>query len=236
MTGHPAKTADGTRVSQPLRGRQSQPSMTRLASIVEVGLRSFGRAPRWLRNSLIYSILSLVVTASPVVGWAVFLQLTGNIHTVEPHILYRSAQLDGNDFEALIRKEGIATVLNLRGAAPGQGWYVRELHATKTAGAQHLDLAMSPNQQPDSKTLERLIEILRTAPKPLLVHCNGGADRSGLAAAIYELLDAHKSPAEAAQQLSFRYGHFPWLTSRTGAMDQAFLAVVMRSLPMPPAD
>jgi protein tyrosine/serine phosphatase len=203
---------------------------------VEVGLRRFRRAPRWLRNTLIYSILSLTVIASPVLGWAVFLQLTGNIHTVEPAMLYRSAQLDGNDLEALIRKEGIATVLNLRGAAPGQGWYVQELQATEAAGAQHLDLTMSPNEQPDSRTLERLIEILRTAPKPLLVHCNGGADRSGLAAAIYELLEAHKSPTEATQQLSFRYGHFPWLTSKTGAMDQAFLAVVRQSLSMPPAD
>ena len=179
----------------------------------------------WVRKSLRYSVLSLALVASPLAGWAAFLQLTGNVHVVEPHLLYRSAQLDGTDLEALVRNEAIATVLNLRGAAPGQPWYVEELRATTAAGAQHLDLAMSANQPPDKKTLKRLIEILRTAPKPLLVHCYGGSDRSGLAAALYELLDANKSPVEAAEQLSFRYGHFPWLTSRTGAMDRTFSAV-----------
>ena len=203
---------------------------------MNVRFGSFQRIPRWVKKSLTYSVLSLVLVASPLAGWAGFLRLTGNIHTVEPHVLYRSAQLDGDDLEALIRNEGIATVLNLRGAGPGQPWYVEELQATTAAGARHLDLAMSATQQPDANTLRRLIEILRTAPKPLLVHCNGGADRAGLAAAIYELLEANKSPAEAAQQLSFRYGHFPWLTSRTGAMDRTFLAVVKQSLSSWPTD
>lgn len=176
-----------------------------------------------------YPALGLVLVAAPFCGWAALLQFTGNVHTVERHLLYRSAQLDGDDLESLIRSRGIATVLNLRGAAPGQPWYVEELRATAAAGALHLDLGMSANRRPDERTLERLIEILHSARKPLLVHCNGGADRSGLAAALYELLDANKSPAEAAGQLSFRYGHFPWLTSRTGAMDQTFYAVVRQS-------
>ena len=201
----------------------------REVSTVEVGFSGFRRLPRWVSKTLMYSVISLALVASPLVGWAAFLQLTGNVHTVETHVLYRSAQLDGDDLEGLIQNEGIATVLNLRGADPGQRWYVQELQATTAAGAQHLDLAMSANQQPNRKTLKRLMEILRTAPKPLLVHCNGGADRSGLAAAIYELLDANKSPAEAAQQLSFRYGHFPWLTSRTGAMDRTFFALANQS-------
>lgn len=201
----------------------------RKALVVKVGFGSFGWLPRRVRKTLKHSVLSLTLVAAAPVGWAAFLQLTGNVHIVEQHVLYRSAQLDGDDLEALIRNEGIATILNLRGAGPGQRWYVQEIQATAAAGARHLDLAMSANQQPDSRTLKRLIEILRTAPKPLLVHCSGGADRSGLAAAIYELLVANKSPTEAAQQLSFRYGHFPWLTSRTGAMDKAFFAVSNQS-------
>jgi protein tyrosine/serine phosphatase len=198
----------------------------RIVPLVKLGFEGIRKVPGWVRKSLRYSALGLVLIAAPPLGWAGFLQLTGNVHTVEPHQLYRSAQLDGDDLEALVRREGIVTILNLRGAAPGEAWYDEELQATTAAGAQHLDLAMSATQQPDEKTLRRLIEILRTAPRPLLVHCNKGADRSGLAAALYELLDANKSPAEAARQLSFRYGHFPWLTSRSGAMDRTFLEVV----------
>ena len=181
--------------------------------------------PKWAVWILGSIILCLMLITSPIVGWAAYLALTGNIHTVEKHALYRSAQLDGDDLEALIRREGIATVLNLRGANANRKWYREELQATAAAGAGHFDLGMSANQQPDRQTLRRLIELLRTAPKPILVHCMGGADRSGLAAALYEFLDAHKSAAEAARQLSFWYGHFPWLTSKTGAMDRAFASV-----------
>ena len=197
--------------------------------MVRAVFRSLERMPRWVRGALAYPALGLALIAAPLGGWAALLQLTGNIHTVERHLLYRSAQLDGDDLESLIRSRGIATVLNLRGAAPGQLWYVEELRATAAAGAEHLDLGMSASRGPDARTLERLIEILRNARKPQLVHCNGGADRSGLAAALYELLDANKPPTEAARQLSFRYGHFPWLTSRTGAMDQTFYAVVRQA-------
>ena len=180
---------------------------------------------RPMRRTLLVAALMPVLIAALMGGWAGLLQLNGNIHTVEPGVLYRSAQLDGPALEALIRRDRIATVLNLRGAAPGSLWYEREVAATAAAGAGHLDLGLSANRQPDGNTLAQLIEILRTAPKPLLIHCNSGADRSGLAAALFELLDAHKSPREAAEQLSFRYGHFPWLTSRTGAMDATYWTV-----------
>jgi protein tyrosine/serine phosphatase len=178
-----------------------------------------------IRRILLAAILGLVLTAALAGGWAGYLQLVGNIHTVERGELYRSAQLDGPALEAVIRKDGIATVLNLRGANPGTPWYAQELAATAAAGAAHLDLALSANRKPDEKTLRRLIEILHTAPRPLLIHCMSGADRSGLAAALYDLLEAHEPPGEAAEQLSFRYGHFPWLTSRSGAMDATFWAV-----------
>src|ERR1700755_1195478 len=87
----------------------------REVSTVEVGFSGFRHLPCWVSKTLMYSVVSLALVASPLVGWAAFLQLTGNVHTVEPHVLYRSAQLDGDDLESLIQNEGIATVLNLRG-------------------------------------------------------------------------------------------------------------------------
>ena len=99
-----------------------------------------------IRRILLAAILGLVLTAALAGGWAGYLQLVGNIHTVERGELYRSAQLDGPALEAVIRKDGIATVLNLRSANPGTPWYDRELAATAAAGAAHLDLALSANK------------------------------------------------------------------------------------------
>jgi hypothetical protein len=36
----------------------------------------------------------------PAAGWAGYLRLTGNIHEIEPGVLFRSAQLDGATLDA----------------------------------------------------------------------------------------------------------------------------------------
>jgi protein tyrosine/serine phosphatase len=93
------------------------------------------------------------------------------------------------------------------------------------AGVNLVSLKLRADREPDSTTLHRLVEVLRTAPTPLLIHCESGADRTGLAAALYELVVLSRPAETAEKQLSFRYGHFPWLTSPTGAMDRAFWRV-----------
>jgi hypothetical protein len=52
--------------------------------------------------------------------------------------------------------------------------------------------------------------VLDRLPKPVLIHCHGGADRSGLAAAVYLLLYTDTPIDEARRQLSWRYGHFAY--------------------------
>jgi protein tyrosine/serine phosphatase len=125
-------------------------------------------------------------------------------------------------FQQTILRFHIHTVINLRGADPRQPWYEDELAAARVSGAQHIDLRMSATHMPSPATLDELRAILNHATLPILIHCQSGADRSGLVAALYELWVVHRSPAEASLQLSFRYGHFPWLGSRTSAMDEAW--------------
>jgi hypothetical protein len=61
------------------------------------------------------------------------------------------------------------------------------------------------------------------AEPALLVHCRNGADRSGLVSAIYLAEIQGVAVDEAIGQLSLYYGHFPWLISETGAMDESFI-------------
>jgi protein tyrosine/serine phosphatase len=152
------------------------------------------------------------------------LQLSGNLHEIEPGV-YRSAQPGAAEIDALGRNLHLKTILNLRGAHPGTGWYDAEAKAAADAGARLISIGLSANREPDVATLAVLIETLRSAEKPLLIHCYSGSDRSGLASALYELTVAHRSPTVAGRQLSFRFGHFPWLTSRSGAMDRTFDSV-----------
>jgi protein tyrosine/serine phosphatase len=74
-----------------------------------------------------------------------------------------------------------------------------------------------------------LLAIMRRAPKPLLVHCKSGADRTGLVSALYRFAIEGKGADEADRQLTVLYGHFPYLASRTRAMDDSFWAFVDKS-------
>jgi protein tyrosine/serine phosphatase len=179
-----------------------------------------------LRRAIVLAGFVLALTALSLGGWALGLRLSGNVHAVDEGKLYRAAQLSPDHLKALIRDEGIKTIINLRGENLQADWYRDELDAATNLGVHYVNLPLSANQVPDDATLKTLIDTMRKAVKPTLIHCEGGADRSGLASALYRLVVMGDTPDQAARQLSFRYGHFPWLTSRTGAMDRAFWRVV----------
>ncbi|MBP0615177.1 tyrosine-protein phosphatase [Jiella sp. KSK16Y-1] len=153
-----------------------------------------------------------------------YIHLTGNIHTVEAGRLYRSGTLSAGRLERLVETAGIRTILNLRGDE-GRPWYEAERAVARRHGLDFLSFHLSAKHAPDMNTVEELLFVLKTAPKPILVHCRSGSDRAGLVSALYERFVAGKSVSEAERQLSFLYGHFPWLGSRTVAMDEAFAQI-----------
>ena len=183
----------------------------------------------WKRGLIAVSCFILMFAAAAG-GWAGWLRLTGNIHQIEPG-LYRSGQLSAARLATFVRDHGVKTVINLRGEHPGSAWYDAEVIATGKAGAQYVSIRMSANHQPDQAMLKALVTTLQTSQAPMLIHCDAGADRSGLASALYELAVMHRSASEAERQLSFRFGHFPWLTSHTGAMDRAFATYSEHGVP-----
>ena len=128
-----------------------------------------------------------------------------NFHRIAPGA-YRSNQPSGSQLRAIHAKVGLRTVLNLRGMSK-QSFYLFEAEACRDLGLTLVDLALSASQAPTLARLEELIDLLQTMPKPFLIHCKSGADRTGLAAALYLLL-VEKQPIEVAKrQLSFRYIH-----------------------------
>jgi uncharacterized protein (TIGR01244 family) len=174
--------------------------------------------------------LTVGIIAAGAGSWAGYLRLTGNFHPIENGVIYRSGQLSGPQFANRIKENGIRTIINLRGDNTGQPWYDAEMEASKAARVQHVDFPLSAGRELTDAQVTRLTALLRDSPRPILIHCEAGADRSGVASALYLLLVARRPVREASGQLSFRYGHFPWLTSRTAAMDRTFDRVAARPL------
>jgi protein tyrosine phosphatase (PTP) superfamily phosphohydrolase (DUF442 family) len=147
----------------------------------------------------VYSLLILLMLLA-----TTYWLLKDNIHTVIPNQIYRSAQLGSSEFKKIIREKNIHSIINLRGKNVDNDWYRKEIAVSKELGVKHYDFALKATKLPTRQQLLDLINLLETAPEPVLIHCEGGADRTGLASALVLLLRGKTLP-EANQEISFFY-------------------------------
>lgn len=117
---------------------------------------------------------------------------------------------------ARYKRMGIRAVLNLRGDDGLAPWLLEE-EACRRLGLD-LRVAKIYARKPATRAeLIRLIETMRAMPRPFVMHCKSGADRAGLAAALYAHVVDGQSLAEARRHLHWRYVHLR--SSRTGIVD-----------------
>lgn len=149
-----------------------------------------------------------------------YLEEQGNFHPITPHEAYRSAQLDRDELAYYTHKFTIRTVIDLRGKYVGEPLYEEEIAACRDLGVRHYDLRLSADAAPSPAEIETLLELFRTVPRPVLIHCRAGADRSGLAAALWKMVIDGESKSVAREQLSISYSHMPF--GPTQALDRFF--------------
>ncbi|MBA3698173.1 MAG: tyrosine-protein phosphatase [Planctomycetes bacterium] len=149
--------------------------------------------------------------AQPVIGTQL-----ANFHQVSPEV-YRSGQPKARDLKLLVEQLGIKSVLTLR-----------DLHNDDDE-AEGLPLALyrvemeADDVEPDK--VARAMQIIKDAPKPILIHCWHGSDRTGLVIAAYRITFQGWDPTVAADELvngGFGYHHkmFPGIAAwlRSGAL------------------
>lgn len=130
-----------------------------------------------------------------------------NFYEIDTGKYFRSAQPSGSDIEEMAHRYGIKSVINLRGENPSEGWYQDEKAMVDNLGLNFVNISMSPSEIPHRKNLLQLLEALESLPRPILVHCQAGADRTGEASAIYQMIYMGKTKSEALSMLSMKYGH-----------------------------
>lgn len=156
-------------------------------------------------------------------GYAANIWMTNNFGTVVAGEVYRSAQPGEAQLAAYKKAYGVRTVINLRGENETASWYRTEKDASRKLGLIHIDFGMRSSKALSPGEAKRLVQIMESAEKPLLIHCKAGADRTGLASALYLAAIAKVGDRTAEQQLSIRYGHFslPYISSAY-PMDESF--------------
>jgi protein tyrosine phosphatase (PTP) superfamily phosphohydrolase (DUF442 family) len=166
-------------------------------------LRRAGSPLRWFALLLSTCIVLAALIHGRHLLWG------GNFHTVLPGEVYRSAQPSKLQLEDWIRRYRIRTIINLRGDNV-EPWYYEEHDTGRALGVKVVDVGLWAKHAPLAEEFRLLVTTLAEAPRPILVHCNSGGDRSGLAAAVAVLLSRDYDITCARRQLSVYFGHNPF--------------------------
>ena len=134
-----------------------------------------------------------------------------NFHWVVPAEAARAMQPWAGGVGPFLNARGIRAIINLRGRNDDLDWWKTETALAAAQGIAHLDAMLDSRKIPTRAMLVRLIETFDTAPRPFLLKCSGGQDRTSFAAALYLIhRDGWQAMATANQQFArFPYLHFP---------------------------
>ncbi len=158
-----------------------------------------------------------------IAAWAVevlYMFLGANVHVVAAGEVYRCARLDPPDLQKVVRQYKIRTLFNLCGCSDPEPWYQQESLTTCQLDICQEDIAFSCCRLPSIYAVRRLVEAFDRCDYPILIHCNRGIDRTGMASTVALLLHTDMAFSEAREQLGIRYGHLA--VGRTAQMDRFF--------------
>jgi protein tyrosine phosphatase (PTP) superfamily phosphohydrolase (DUF442 family) len=140
-----------------------------------------------------------------------------NLHRVADGV-WRSGQPTPGRLRAFARRGG-RSVVSLR-AGRGFGSLPLELQACRDAGLTFHNLPLPAHTLPSRDQIRAVARLFATVERPVLLHCQSGADRAGFASALYLMLAEGRPVAEARRQLALRHGHLRF--GRAGVMDAFF--------------
>ena len=156
-----------------------------------------------------------------------YIEVFGNFYKITNDV-YRSGQLNNLNMAYYLKTYNIKTVLNLRGKST-KDYYKDEKRITKENNVDLVNFKMSSGKFYDFNQTSTLVELIKNAKKPLLIHCIGGADRTSLASALYQYAILNSSVEKAKEEFSWYYGHLPIIRPHVLNMDKSFDNYVNKS-------
>jgi hypothetical protein len=178
---------------------QTDPAVTGKSSI---SLKRSAR--RLLRIAIAVVLLCAAAPASLLLRPLVSI----NLGTVDPGRVIRAAQPISRLTE-LIKDHHLASILNLRGGSLKDSWYAAEVQSAAASGVAFFDFPLKPTTRPTRRELLTLIDFFDHCRYPLLIHCKAGADRTGLASALYMMMKKNLPPELAIGAFTIYHGHLP---------------------------
>lgn len=131
-----------------------------------------------------------------------------NFHWVVPGEAARAMQAWAGGVEGFLKRRGIRAIVNLRGRNADLSWWKNETALAARNGIAHLDAMLDSRKLPTREMLVRLIETFDEAPRPFMLKCSGGQDRTSFAAALYLV---HRDGWAALDIARRQFARFPYL-------------------------
>jgi hypothetical protein len=131
-----------------------------------------------------------------------------NFHWIVPGEAARAAQAYAGFLGAFLARHRIKSLINLRGHNPKYGWWRYENRTAAARGVMHIDVMLDSRHLPRREMLVQLFDAFDKAPRPFLIKCSGGQDRTSLAAALYIV---HRYGWNARAQAERQFARFPYL-------------------------
>lgn len=130
-----------------------------------------------------------------------------NLHEEDPGRLYRSARLNPSELDALIKREGLRTVVAFTGDPQRHAWFAKYQKVCQANDVKLYAINLRDEVIPSRNALIQLVNVLESCPRPVVVQGYRGIDHSSFAAAVGKLLDG-ATPQVALQQFGLKYGQF----------------------------
>ncbi len=129
-----------------------------------------------------------------------------NFHRISPEA-YRSSQPTMTQLRRMVKKHGIKTIINLKGANPNSAHWAFEKEQCAKLGVTLLDVSIYSRSLPDAARIHRAREVFESVEYPIWMHCKAGADRAGIYSTLYQYFRLHIPIAQTDQLRFWPFGH-----------------------------
>jgi protein tyrosine/serine phosphatase len=140
------------------------------------------------KKSPVRTILTIAIVVCAVVLLVRNFRI-GDFVIVRPGFLYISAQPSGMDYNRLLYKYHIATIVNIRPVLEHQekNWRNEEITWTKSNGVNYIEIPIEKkNYFPDPQVQQRFLEIMdKKQNLPVLLHGAGDDKRVAMLVAVW---------------------------------------------------
>lgn len=170
-------------------------------------------------------VSTIVSAADRPAEWAVPMKLegVGNLNKINAN-LYRSEQPTALGLKNIKEKLGVKTVINLR-------VFHSDTENAKSAGLLNEELSVKTWHIEDEDVVKVLALIRHAENGPFLVHCQHGADRTGLMSAMYRVVEQGWTKQAAIDELvNGGYGFHPVWQNILQYLNQVDVAAIRQQV------